>query len=104
MTSEQLLVFLRDYHLPVLPGTFLPTAQADGWFSAAPCFLPDSSGGILLVREKKLYVGDHRDADMSNVWTRASEIFNRLSGVIQLPQSGFHEALPSQTGHIASYQ
>lgn len=46
-------LFLDGGVITALQDITLPK-QMGGWISAAPCFLPDLSGGILLVRERKM--------------------------------------------------
>lgn len=55
------ITVLRDLRLP---------KQTAGWISAAPCFLPDLSGGILLRgRRSWMGAGEGKDTDTSCVWS-----------------------------------
>lgn len=106
MTSEQLPVFWRNFHLPLLPGIFLLATWAEEWVDFCRSLLSPRPFWWHFAGEGRSWMetGEHKDADMSNVWTRVSEMWKRFSGVSQAPRPGFHEPLPSQTGHIAAYQ
>lgn len=60
-------LFLDGGVITTLQDITLPK-QMGGWISAAPCFLPDLSGGILPVgRRRWMAAGEGKDTDRSYV-------------------------------------
>lgn len=97
-------LFLDGGVITALQDISLPKQMA-GWISAAPCFLPNLSGGILLVRERKMDGSWRGQGYRQELFGQERVKCKRGSlGLFRLPNLLFHKALPSQTGHIASYQ